>query len=190
MCIVHNLAKTLVWRVWFTNSTLKVTRLCMESHITWSFTPILVPSHTTLYHTPHITSPHHTTHHTIPHTTHHTLHGLPRQFWCPASLPTCQSTNTFPLLFLLNIFYFFLYFMLPFLLEVCMFCALFCFQVNKPSTGAVQSPIASLHLLIACAFALYAATYLLQRFCAANFTRAHLIMISLMHSNAVILGTM
>ena len=44
MRIVNNLAKTLVWRVWFTNSTLKVTRLCMESHITWSSTPILVPS--------------------------------------------------------------------------------------------------------------------------------------------------
>ena len=66
-------------------------------------------------------------HHTIPHTTHHTLHGPPHQFCCPASLPTCQSTNTFPLLLLLNIFSFFLYFMLPFLLEACMYCPLFCF---------------------------------------------------------------
>ena len=52
MCIVHNLAKRLVWPVWFTNSALKVTRLCMESHITWSSTPILVrsqPAHVSEY---------------------------------------------------------------------------------------------------------------------------------------------
>ena len=60
----------------------------------------------------------------------HTLHGLPRQFWCPASLPTCQSTNTFPLLLLLNKFSFSLHFVLLFLLEVCMFCTLFCFRLT------------------------------------------------------------